>query len=231
VDLNLEGGQNHVDVQLFDAPLSSAADVADLEALDFDLEGALDFDTGPLDATRKQWRGDSPTMEQPALSLPDATLRQKVDMAIIAAAPTSAAANGGLDATAEMSMDDLNLDLHLDLDAADQGDEGLGLPELSPLEVTAHPGDITSTHTLKRPLDPSPTINNTLTEEIAFEELSIAGIEPVTLSEVGTKLDLARAYMDMGDPEGARNILSEVVAEGSPGQQQEAKRLLGSLPG
>ena len=231
VDLNLEGGQNRVDVQLFDAPLPSAADVADLDALDFDLEGALDFDNGPLDATRKQWRGDSPTMEQPALSMPDPTLRQKVDMAIAAAAPTSVAAAGALDATAEMSMDDLNLDLHLDLDAADQGDEGLGLPDLSPLEVTAQPGDITSTHAMQLLPDPSPTISNTLTEEIAFEELPIAGIEPVTLSEVGTKLDLARAYMDMGDPEGARNILAEVVAEGSPGQQQEAKRLLGSLPG
>jgi len=231
VDLNLEGGQNRVDVELFDAPLSSAADVADLEALDFDLEGALDFDTEPLDATRKQWRGDSPTMEQPALSMPDPTLRQKVDMAIVAAAPASATAVAGIDATAEMSMDDLDLDLHLDLDAADQGDEGLGLPELSPLEVTAQPGDITSTHAMQFLPDPSPTISNTLTEEIAFEELSIAGIEPVTLSEVGTKLDLARAYMDMGDPEGARNILAEVVAEGSPGQQQEAKRLLGSLPG
>jgi pilus assembly protein FimV len=35
----------------------------------------------------------------------------------------------------------------------------------------------------------------------------------------------------MGDPEGARSILQEVVAEGSPGQQQEAKRLLTALPG
>ena len=229
VDLNLEGGQNHVDVELFDAPLQGAADGVDLDGLDFDLEGALDFGSGSLDATRKQWRGDSPTMEQPALSVPDPTLRQKVDMAIAAAAPLATTA--GLDATAEMSMDDLNLDLHLDLDAADQGDEGLGLPDLSPLEVTAQPGDITSTHAMQLLPDPSPTINSTLTEEIAFEELPIEGIEPVTLSEVGTKLDLARAYMDMGDPEGARNILAEVVAEGSPGQQQEAKRLLGSLPG
>ena len=32
-------------------------------------------------------------------------------------------------------------------------------------------------------------------------------MDPPTMSEVGTKLDLARAYMDMGDPEGARSIL------------------------
>jgi pilus assembly protein FimV len=55
--------------------------------------------------------------------------------------------------------------------------------------------------------------------------------EPVTMSEVGTKLDLARAYMDMGDPEGARSILEEVAQEGSASQKQEAKRLLQSLPG
>ena len=55
--------------------------------------------------------------------------------------------------------------------------------------------------------------------------------EPVTMSEVGTKLDLARAYMDMGDPEGARSILEEVVQEGSASQKQEAQRLIQSLPG
>jgi pilus assembly protein FimV len=44
--------------------------------------------------------------------------------------------------------------------------------------------------------------------------------------EVGTKLDLARAYIDMGDPEGAKSILQEVVAEGSAQQKQEAQDLL-----
>ena len=56
-------------------------------------------------------------------------------------------------------------------------------------------------------------------------------LEPVTMSEVGTKLDLARAYMDMGDPDGARSILSEVLQEGSDSQRQEAQRLLNSIPG
>jgi pilus assembly protein FimV len=56
-------------------------------------------------------------------------------------------------------------------------------------------------------------------------------LEPVTMSEVGTKLDLARAYMDMGDPDGARSILNEVLQEGSDSQRQEAQRLLNSIPG
>ncbi|HKL63192.1 MAG TPA: FimV/HubP family polar landmark protein, partial [Woeseiaceae bacterium] len=52
-----------------------------------------------------------------------------------------------------------------------------------------------------------------------------------TQTEVGTKLDLARAYVDMGDPEGARSILNEVLEEGDEGQRQEANRLLDALPG
>ncbi len=63
------------------------------------------------------------------------------------------------------------------------------------------------------------------------EELSLPALEPMTISEVGTKLDLARAYMDMGDPDGARSILNEVLQEGSVSQKQEAKRLVDSLPG
>jgi pilus assembly protein FimV len=62
-------------------------------------------------------------------------------------------------------------------------------------------------------------------------DMALPELEPVTMSEVGTKLDLARAYMDMGDPEGARSILEEVVQEGSASQKQEASRLIESLPG
>src|SRR5205807_4353418 len=51
------------------------------------------------------------------------------------------------------------------------------------------------------------------TQRLSSEDLALPDLEPVTMSEVGTKLDLARAYMDMGDPDGARNILEEVLAE------------------
>ena len=44
-----------------------------------------------------------------------------------------------------------------------------------------------------------------------------------------TKLELARAYLDMGDVEGARGMLEEVVSEGNPGQRAEAKRLLDEI--
>ncbi|WP_339615534.1 FimV/HubP family polar landmark protein [uncultured Gilvimarinus sp.] len=44
--------------------------------------------------------------------------------------------------------------------------------------------------------------------------------------EVTTKLDLARAYIDMGDLDGARDILSEVSEEGNEEQKAEALSLL-----
>ena len=46
---------------------------------------------------------------------------------------------------------------------------------------------------------------------------------------IGTKLDLAKAYMDMGDPDGARSMLEEVVAEGNEAQKSEAHRLMAEL--
>ncbi|MFJ4066485.1 FimV/HubP family polar landmark protein [Pseudomonas sp. NPDC089996] len=47
--------------------------------------------------------------------------------------------------------------------------------------------------------------------------------------EVATKLDLARAYIDMGDHQGARDILDEVVKDGDDGQRLEAEEMLSRL--
>ncbi|WP_342248054.1 FimV/HubP family polar landmark protein [Pseudomonas sp. OTU2001] len=47
--------------------------------------------------------------------------------------------------------------------------------------------------------------------------------------EVATKLDLARAYIDMGDNQGARDILDEVVRDGDDSQRQEAEDMLSRL--
>lgn len=49
------------------------------------------------------------------------------------------------------------------------------------------------------------------------------------LDDAATKLELARAYLDMGDPEGARAMLEEVLGEGDTSQREAARKLLGSL--
>jgi pilus assembly protein FimV len=57
----------------------------------------------------------------------------------------------------------------------------------------------------------------------------LAGTEEDELDEVNTKLDLVTAYMDMGDNEGARELLDEVLKEGGSKQRERAQRLLNSL--
>jgi pilus assembly protein FimV len=47
--------------------------------------------------------------------------------------------------------------------------------------------------------------------------------------EVATKLDLAKAYEDMGDKDGARELLNEVLKEGDTAQKGQAQQMLASL--
>ncbi|MFL6574258.1 MAG: FimV/HubP family polar landmark protein, partial [Burkholderiales bacterium] len=47
--------------------------------------------------------------------------------------------------------------------------------------------------------------------------------------EVATKLDLAKAYEEMGDKDGARELLGEVMKDGDASQKGQAQQLLGKL--
>lgn len=53
--------------------------------------------------------------------------------------------------------------------------------------------------------------------------------ENLAWQEAATKLDLAKAYLDMGDKEGAREILEEVIQEGNAEQQESARKFLAAL--
>ena len=59
------------------------------------------------------------------------------------------------------------------------------------------------------------------------DDFDLSSLDDV--DEVSTKLDLARAYLDMGDHEGTRGILEEVIAEGDDEQKQEASELMAKL--
>ena len=47
--------------------------------------------------------------------------------------------------------------------------------------------------------------------------------------EMQTKLDLAQAYVDMGDVDGARALLDEVAAGGDDAQKRSAAEMIGKL--
>ncbi|MEX1032646.1 MAG: FimV/HubP family polar landmark protein [Cellvibrionaceae bacterium] len=72
-------------------------------------------------------------------------------------------------------------------------------------------------------------------DEFAFGEDQDVGVDEdldseldflADTDEVATKLDLARAYIDMGDQDGAKDILDEVSSEGNDQQKREAAELL-----
>ncbi|TMI00957.1 MAG: hypothetical protein E6H39_04835, partial [Betaproteobacteria bacterium] len=57
---------------------------------------------------------------------------------------------------------------------------------------------------------------------------SPAGTDP-KWQEVATKLDLAKAYEEMGDKDGARELLNEVLKDGDSVQKGQAQQLLAKL--
>ncbi|MDA1370102.1 MAG: hypothetical protein O2971_04985 [Proteobacteria bacterium] len=72
-----------------------------------------------------------------------------------------------------------------------------------------------------------------LSDEDEVEIESVGEVEEVLMlsddEETATKLELAYAYQKMGDSEGAKEILEEVIKEGSDVQVKEARDLLASL--
>jgi pilus assembly protein FimV len=76
-------------------------------------------------------------------------------------------------------------------------------------------------------LDLSGDFGDTVADRFEDEELVIAADS----NGLSTKLDLARAYLDMGDDDGARQILDEVIVEGTEDLKAEAQALLDRIGG
>jgi pilus assembly protein FimV len=224
----------------FDLTETAAPFTATLEIPGREKGGTVEMPTLELPST------ETPTVETPGLKASQAAARDRMQPATP-------------DSTAEMAIDDLGLDVgnldnlpdiddataiasgaHEDVtQIAPRDDETAVLPRAD--EGTAEmPAGTSATSILPKfefgdiDLDigaPSDAADSSPTERDTRKPEQMSQLEPVTMSEVGTKLDLARAYMDMGDPDGARNILQEVLAEGSASQKQEARRLIDTLPG
>ena len=67
------------------------------------------------------------------------------------------------------------------------------------------------------------------TSDLDLTDLSLDSGGGAGGEAVGTKLELAKAYLEIGDKDGAREILQEVAKEGSSAQKEEAKKLIASL--
>ena len=121
-----------------------------------------------------------------------------------------------------MAPDDLELPADFDLSLADEMDTAAA-PDAFATELTDVNAELDRlSQSLGEPTFTAEDALASADDEPEFDFLS-------GTDEVATKLDLAQAYIDMGDADGARDILNEVVNEGDADQKVEARELLSRL--
>ena len=117
---------------------------------------------------------------------------------------------GGFTGTPQEPEANASTDTQLGADWGDLGDANLTIDDNTlPPELAAVLG-----------MDTPPPFEDT------DDESELGLIYASDTNPIETKLDLARAYIDMGDEEGARPVLDEVANEGDLQQQAEARELL-----
>lgn len=132
-----------------------------------------------------------------------------------------------------LDLDSLDLDLGLDVEpqAAVEPEDELSLDGDFDLSLS---NDLELSEE-DAPVEEAPVTEATSEDAPIEEPSALAALEGDDLAfltdadEVSTKLDLARAYVDMGDVDGARDILMEVMKEGSDEQKTEATALIDGL--
>ena len=118
-------------------------------------------------------------------------------------------------------------------------DRGSALPKVA---ARAEPDAIADLHEYDVDIPSFDTLSGPMEPEPGLVDLSSIGLDlnPDTVTkptdgdaerwqEMATKLDLAGAYEEIGDKEGARELLEEVIAGGDSAQQEQARALLGKI--
>ena len=215
-----------LDFGLVDEPAAPAASADD--DLSFDL--ALDDDKVELSRPSDDLSAFSLDLDEPAPAASD-----EVDDFLLSL-DDDAPLNPSADDLSDLSIDlaeetpSANLDLPADFDLSLE-DETPAQPVVAPDSFAAQLDEVTAEldqlstdfeEPQAAPLAPANSLSSDLDGDDDFDFLS-------GTDETATKLDLARAYIDMGDTEGARDILDEVIAEGSDAQQQEAREMIAKM--
>ncbi|WP_068830124.1 FimV/HubP family polar landmark protein [Pseudomonas sp. BMS12] len=191
----------------FDAPSASEAPASEMD-FDLDLSGDSAGDTLSLGDDLADFSLDLDAEDKSAASEEDFMLSLEDE-------PAAASTEADLDMPA-----DFDLSLADDTPAAPAADSfAAQLDEVS-AELDELSGGLADELPAAQPEASATATGLDVDDDFDF----LSGTD-----ETATKLDLARAYIDMGDSEGARDILDEVIAEGNEGQQQEARELIAKL--
>lgn len=198
------------DNELFsDGSVESADDFSDLQEI------------ADLDIT-----SDEPVTAEPADDL-------ELDMSEFTEAATESDTGNELDIS----------DISHDLDVQEVDEESKSVADFGEFDLSVFEDDSSEAATTEEPVaefdleELDMELDAAMPEDVA-EDTSVASMdeaepaeedEMLGLDEVATKLDLAKAYIDMGDPDGARAILDEVLNEGNDVQKSEAQGLINEL--
>jgi len=200
--------------------LSDTGAVDESEAADDGF--SLDIDASELDIESDESAALAEAAEEEAIDIADLDLDMSDTGAVEKSAPDEAES---LDAGLDFSLEED------ETPAVQQPEEALEADDDLALDLTEEAAELDMN--LDEPAE-APAAE-AVSEEQADIDLSEDAADDFDLSnlddvdEVSTKLDLARAYLDMGDHEGTRGILDEVLAEGNDAQKQEANELLAQL--
>ena len=199
----------------------------DLPDLSFDLSGDLDSDSDAAD--------DLASLESELDSLasePVVTEESVAEESVSEESGAEESTDDGLDFSAD--LDDLDAEIS-GLGESEAEDIALDVPELNDVpELTDVPqlDDVPELNEASEPADFTAEEMTSDAGEIDLDALAAADDEFDFLAgtdECATKLDLARAYIDMEDFDGAKELLQEVVQEGSDQQKSDARSMMDSL--
>lgn len=112
-----------------------------------------------------------------------------------------------------------------DLDLGEASDEvALGSDEIAAEEPAAESKEAADDASVEGEVTPTETASGA---PAAVEEEP--EMDDEASQEVETKIELAKAYEEMGDKEGARELLEEALSEGNAGQKAKAQQMLDAL--
>ncbi|MEW8692012.1 MAG: FimV/HubP family polar landmark protein [Candidatus Thiodiazotropha endolucinida] len=202
--------QDSSDIEIDSMDLSGLENLDEMDSES--LEGNLSLDSEFLN---KMESGESPVEEEEALDIDLSDLDmdseqssaaeepQPFDLSDVEGDSEIAADLGASDVSDAIELEDSESLDNLDLESIEKELEGLS-------------SDLDSE-------------DSEAVDELSLLQSHSENLDLDSTDEITTKLDLARAYIDMGDIEGAKSILDEVSSEGSEAQQKEAQELLNGL--
>nr|WP_223300257.1 FimV/HubP family polar landmark protein [Methyloversatilis sp. RAC08] len=243
---------------LLEAPAVGVATTMTKPGDESDADSSLDFDLG-LDFTSDESKKDVSTVvleknvADTAESLAQSSQGFDLDLSLPAAGDANPdAAAGG--AVVDLERTDVGNLIDFNFDASDAPAQATAEPVIDLSDINLDLGTDPSTletdivgdplHALETdvvgdavqafdeaPPQALPDLSESSVSTVINPEDMLATEEPpqTAAEEAETKLELARAYEEMGDKEGARELLQEVVREGTADQQSQASEMLAKL--